>query len=69
MLVIWSQGGPRFDMPFANLLLAGLGAAAGWGVGLHLTKHPLLEELRRVLLLAGRQLGWLRAPKVGPMEG
>ncbi len=69
VLVVALQGGLRIDMPLANLLLAVMGAAAGWGAGLFLSKHPLLDELRRGFLLAGRQLGWLRAPSVGRMEG
>jgi O-antigen/teichoic acid export membrane protein len=42
--------GVRFDMPAPAAMLAGALAATGWLVGVWVTRHPILDELR----LAGR---------------
>jgi O-antigen/teichoic acid export membrane protein len=39
-------GGFRFDLSITEMAVALTGAAAGWFVGLALTGHPLLRELR-----------------------
>jgi O-antigen/teichoic acid export membrane protein len=44
--------GLRFDLPYAAIGIAAIGAVAGWYFGLVLTDHPLLLEMRRFLGLA-----------------
>jgi O-antigen/teichoic acid export membrane protein len=40
--------GFRFDLSIIEMLTAGTGAIVGWAVGLSVTAHPLLEEIRHV---------------------
>lgn len=50
------QGGFSFGMPFTEVALASLGAAAGWIVGLALVRHPLLGELCSSARFLGQRL-------------
>ena len=47
-LGIMALQGPA-DPPIASTIIALLSAAAGWMVGLRLTRHPLLEEMMRAV--------------------
>jgi O-antigen/teichoic acid export membrane protein len=54
--------GVRFDQPLSVLALSSVGAAAGWLLGLIVTRHPLLAEVRWIAVSAGRHV--LRPPRV-----
>lgn len=44
--------GFRFDLPVAAMFIAGAGAAIGWLVGLSITRHPLLDQVRLIAVHA-----------------
>ena len=49
-----AQAGFQFDLSNAQTLIAGTGAVLGWGAGLSATAHPLLGEIRNVMISALR---------------
>lgn len=49
--------GFRFDLPLPAFLLALAGAAAGWVIGLAVTGHPLLQEVKHTARLVGGLVG------------
>jgi O-antigen/teichoic acid export membrane protein len=53
-LALVAAAGFRFDLSIGMAVLAGALGAAGWLVGLRLTRHPLLDELRHVVDAVGR---------------
>jgi O-antigen/teichoic acid export membrane protein len=55
-LAIVMQGGFSFSMSPSALALVLVGAAVGWLVGIVLSGHPLLEELRGAMKVVGRNL-------------
>jgi O-antigen/teichoic acid export membrane protein len=50
----------RFDLSVSAGAMAGVGAAAGWLVGLYLTDHPLLTEIPALSRLAANGFGRAR---------
>jgi hypothetical protein len=55
-LALVAAGGFHFDLSLGMAVVAGALGAAGWLVGLWLTRHPLLGELRYLAHVVGRNL-------------
>ena len=57
VLFMWT--GSFLHHYLAAFLVAAAGGGLGWISGIILTKHPLLTEIRRVMLSLGRRMGWI----------
>ncbi|WP_274425393.1 oligosaccharide flippase family protein [Chelativorans sp. YIM 93263] len=53
-LAVVGLSGFRFDLSFAEACLAGVAAGMGWLAGAVLVRHPVLDEIRRVLPVPAR---------------
>lgn len=69
-------GGLRFDLSLSAMIVAGLGAAVGWLIGLKFTAHPLLREVNATLRLVGslaciwtKALNWRHRRARVPISG